>query len=666
MARPGARLLLLLWGVLCAILGAAGLARSWDTLSTPCTLACRNPQLGPASGQGLAAAGIPLPVYAALSTGLSAAVGLAIFGLGILVALRTRHRRVPLVSGTLFATATASVLPVSTGTEPLDWASRLIGTLALAGMFWLFAAFPTLNVAPTWLKVPVVIGGMWGAALIWIDPLHKAVQFEKEPWAALEGLVFSTVILAIAIGQLMQYRSSAVPVRRQLRTVLAALSVLGFTGIAGTVTTAVSQEARAGTLTGAVFFHAGGVAAALVLASIAISLLRQRAMVAETALSAALTASIAAAGYAVLYAGAAATLSHLVGDGLPTVLSVFAASAGLCLGLPLVARGLSRQIHGVDDDPADLSASLGQILAAATVPAEVLPAMERALAARLRFPAVTIVQGEGRPGPNTASSGMVRVPLRGGTSNEKSAAFEVHCRAGQRHLTRRENNALRAAASPVFTAIAATRLSAALEESKASLAAVREDERKALRQELHDEVVPSLAIVRHLISAARGGGQNADLHLSRAEMTIDDAVDQLRSLARSLRPPALDDVGLEAAISQFAAGMKTAVIVKSTVTRPLAAIVELVAYRVAVEALLNAERHASASLIGVDLAANETGLDLAVIDDGVGIGEDTTFGVGLNGIYERTTEVGGVFRLQLGDPSGTCVRVHLPDRQAAP
>jgi signal transduction histidine kinase len=187
-----------------------------------------------------------------------------------------------------------------------------------------------------------------------------------------------------------------------------------------------------------------------------------------------------------------------------------------------------------------------------------LAQMERLMAARLHFPAVEIAHDAAFPGSTaTTDTRLTRIPLRLGATGQGS--LPVHHRHGRRRLTRREHRALAMASEPVYAEPATVPITAALEESRAKVALVREEELKSLRRELHDEVLPSLAVVRHRVSAARVGGPTAEDHLTEAESTIDSVVLQQRTLARSLRPPGLDDQGLVGSIGHFTASMRTRV-----------------------------------------------------------------------------------------------------------
>jgi signal transduction histidine kinase len=171
-------------------------------------------------------------------------------------------------------------------------------------------------------------------------------------------------------------------------------------------------------------------------------------------------------------------------------------------------------------------------------------------------------------------------------------------------------------------------ITAALEESRAKVAIVREEELKSLRRELHDEVLPSLAVVRHRVSAARVGGPTAEEHLTEAESTIDSVALRLRTLARSLRPPALDGQELVGSIGHFTANMRTRV--------------------------------------EVEIATEAVALHITVADDRIGIAipAATSLGMGLAGTRERAGEPGGYLEVGPRLPSGTRLHACLPDSPA--
>jgi signal transduction histidine kinase len=174
--------------------------------------------------------------------------------------------------------------------------------------------------------------------------------------------------------------------------------------------------------------------------------------------------------------------------------------------------------------------------------------------------------------------------------------------------------------------------------------------------------------------------QNADEVLVRLEQETENTVADVRRLIYGLRPPALDDLGLIAAIRQQAEsqGMVSAPIdTRSDEYRenelvfrmeareelpPLPAAVEVAAYRIIQEALTNVARHARANTCYVRLSVDEStdALQLEVTDDGVGIPEGRHAGVGLSSMRERAVELGGICDVKPIPTGGTRVQVRLP------
>ncbi len=129
-----------------------------------------------------------------------------------------------------------------------------------------------------------------------------------------------------------------------------------------------------------------------------------------------------------------------------------------------------------------------------------------------------------------------------------------------------------------------------------------------------------------------------------------------------LRPPALDDLGLEAALRQQAERVRSEldVTVHADDVGGLPAAVEVAAYRIASEALTNVVRHAGAARCEVRLSVEGSALVVEVTDDGRGIGEDVTAGVGLLSLRERAEELGGRCEVTCPASGGTTVHAWLP------
>src|SRR5262249_33844314 len=162
--------------------------------------------------------------------------------------------------------------------------------------------------------------------------------------------------------------------------------------------------------------------------------------------------------------------------------------------------------------------------------------------------------------------------------------------------------------------------------------------------------------------------------LNTLEATLEGVMADIRRLVYNLRPPALDELGLVAAIRDHAAhygvqGMAveqagTAAGLYITVEAPehlpeLAAAVEVAAYRIVVEALANVVRHAQARTCRIRLKMTEA-LYLEVDDDGVGLPSTRPVGVGLRSMRERAEELGGACLVKVAPDGGTRVWARLP------
>lgn len=217
--------------------------------------------------------------------------------------------------------------------------------------------------------------------------------------------------------------------------------------------------------------------------------------------------------------------------------------------------------------------------------------------------------------------------------------------------------------------VQATEAGAQLQAIRERLVLAREDERSRLRRDLHDGLGPLLAGVKLRLEAAsnvveRDPGRARGILLDAIDGQ-GEVIDEIRRIVHDLRPPALDDLGLERAIRQTAERMSDAsqaVEVRGTLPAAVPPAVEVAAYRIVAEALTNARRHAGARRVVVDLAASGDALAIDIEDDGVGIARDAVGGVGLRSMRERAEEVGGALELSSPPGGGARILVRLPLR----
>ncbi|MGW5090189.1 sensor domain-containing protein [Streptomyces coelicoflavus] len=188
-------------------------------------------------------------------------------------------------------------------------------------------------------------------------------------------------------------------------------------------------------------------------------------------------------------------------------------------------------------------------------------------------------------------------------------------------------------------------------------------ELRRIERSLHDGAQNRLVSVTVLLGAARRmAGRDpagADELLERAQSAAEQALAELRAVARGILPPVLADRGLAGALSGLAADCGVPCAVETDVPERCAASVEATAYFVVAEALTNIARHSGAARAAVTVRARGGRLRLLVEDDGRG-GADEDGGSGLTGIRRRVAALDGTLRLTSPPGGPTALEVDLP------
>jgi two-component system sensor histidine kinase UhpB len=194
--------------------------------------------------------------------------------------------------------------------------------------------------------------------------------------------------------------------------------------------------------------------------------------------------------------------------------------------------------------------------------------------------------------------------------------------------------------------------------------AAQEGERLRIAQELHDEVGQKLtAAILQLETASRSGAENA---LEEAREGVRESLEDVRFIARRLRPEALDDLGLPSALAALTNSLGRAgdISIERRIEGslpPLHSNAELVIYRVAQEALTNVLRHASCAEARLELRVIDGGVQLEVVDGGAGFDPlGVREGAGIRGMRERALLAEATLEIESVRGDGSTVRLRVP------
>ncbi|WP_146589906.1 cache domain-containing protein [Puniceibacterium confluentis] len=199
----------------------------------------------------------------------------------------------------------------------------------------------------------------------------------------------------------------------------------------------------------------------------------------------------------------------------------------------------------------------------------------------------------------------------------------------------------------------------------------QEDERGRVARELHDGISQILVGVKYALDITRrrlaAGDARAPEALENGIDNLSGAIQEVRRISRDLRPGVLDDLGLGPALKALCedfsirTGIETrfeTVVFRNRLDQDA----KIALYRIAQEALTNAERHSGASVVSMDIRGHTRGATLRIADDGSGLEAarvSNPRGIGLRNMQERMDQLGGTLRI-LSSRSGTVIEAQVP------
>ncbi|HSB90801.1 MAG TPA: GAF domain-containing sensor histidine kinase [Anaerolineales bacterium] len=242
-----------------------------------------------------------------------------------------------------------------------------------------------------------------------------------------------------------------------------------------------------------------------------------------------------------------------------------------------------------------------------------------------------------------------------------------------RRLTAKERSLLVMIARRAGATAQVVRQAQDLVLARERLVLAREEERRRLRRNLHDNIGPTLAALSLKAGSVRSLIEQdppaAHEQMNELREHIQSVITDIRRVVYDLRPPALDELGILPAIREQASLFSTGglqVRVDAPVEMPsLPAAVEVAAYRIVMEALTNVARHSQARMCQIHFRLNDQ-VHIEVVDDGVGLPAQHRAGVGIASIRERVAELGGSCTIESPPEGGTRVVATLPASSRAP
>lgn len=332
-------------------------------------------------------------------------------------------------------------------------------------------------------------------------------------------------------------------------------------------------------------------------------------------------------------------------------------------------------IYGQHDDPYALISEINAQLQVISSPQMTLPLVAATVARALKLPYVAMTTNisippfhceVGEQGPPNALTMMPLLYL-----DKPLGTLTVSWRRANEALSELDHELLKDVARQVGIALHVVQLAADLQASRERLVISREEERRRIRNDLHDGLGPTLSALQLQLGAMRNlirqQPDQAEKVVNELRDDLRQATAEIRQLVYDLRPPLLDELGLVEAIKGLrvaGSALELEVIAPDPMPK-LSAALEVAIYRIASEALHNVVRHSQATHCTVSLAresveAGHAMLTLVVRDNGKSLPAAPVAGVGFASMKERAAELGGALSILPGALGGVEVVAHFP------
>jgi signal transduction histidine kinase len=321
---------------------------------------------------------------------------------------------------------------------------------------------------------------------------------------------------------------------------------------------------------------------------------------------------------------------------------------------------VTRLVYGERGDPYTAVSRLTASTERVSTRGQAVTEVARSIAASLRVPWVLVAAGDATAewGRRPAVADDEAAPLLSAGTRIGTVRVAV---PPERRWRDDDARLLDALARHGGLAVEAIGLAEEVGISRQRLVSAREEERRRVGRDLHDGLGPTLAAIAMQLGTLRQQhepGSPEAVRLGRLEEAAREALDDVRRVARELRPTSLDQFGLVEALRRDAADLGIVVESEGELEGDVPAAVEVAAYRIGQQALANVAAHAGVSVASLLVVVSPDGLCLEVADRGRGF-DHALEGVGWSSMRERAEELGGSFRVT-STGVGTVVAAWLP------
>ncbi len=629
--------------------------------------------------------GLPDGSFGQLVYGSSVFVAAVSFAVAGVVVWRRPRDRAALTTSVLlagFAWGMAGTHLVLADVHP-QWQTvwRVLGMTTFGCLTLLLYVFPDGIFRPRWTRWPA-----WAVVLLTLlSGLEGPADPGTWPTPVIAPLDIALGLAIPLYAQVHRYRRISTAVQRQ-QTKWVALSIVLL--VLGTLPVAATSwflpEVTGPGVAGLQFHLVSNlwltVLTLFVPVAVALSVLRLRLWDVDPLLTRTLVYGVLTLLIGGTYIAISGALSAAFRSPDNVVFSLVAAGTVAVIFEPVrrrLQRAVDRLIYGEREEPhAAVRLLTGRLEGPQELPV-VLGTIARTVREALRVPCVAVepVGTDGHQGitvtdpPDAAAPATAAVRLRLVCRDEPVAWLAVAPRAPGEPFSPRDQHLLDELAAHAATAVYAVRAAADLQRAHERLVTTGHEERRRLRRQLHDELGPMLATLTMELDVAaeviaEDPEQGREL-VSDVRGEVKETIALVRSLAYGLYPPVLDELGLPAAVREKARSLLENEGVTLDVHLPdrlpaLPAATEVAAYRIAVEAMTNVQRHARARRCRLCLVRSARWLEIEVTDDGSGLHHGVPSGVGMHAMRERAQELGGTLAITPASPRGTRVLARLP------